>query len=89
VKRGALYRWLCAAALWLLGIAVLVSAAGCTVVRYTDGQKSVTVADVRISGSAIDLHAVLNDVGSLEVNRDQGTTQGIVEAVADAVDGPL
>jgi hypothetical protein len=66
----------------LLWCALAALLSGCTVVSYTDGQKSLTIADLRISGSAIDLDATLNEVGSLSVNREQGS-QG--EAVSEVI----
>jgi hypothetical protein len=67
----------------LLTISLILWLSACTVVRYQDGQKSLTIADLRISGSAIDLDATLNEVGKLSVNREQGS-QG--EAVAEAAE---
>jgi hypothetical protein len=69
----------------LLGVMAMNALGGCTVVRYSDGQKSLTIADIRISGSAIDLDATLNEVGSLSVNREQGSAGEAVAEAAEAV----
>jgi hypothetical protein len=58
---------------------------GCTVVRYTDGNKSLTIIDGRISGSAIDLDATLNEVGKLSVNREQGSAGEAVSGVLESL----
>lgn len=59
---------------------------GCTIVRYTDADgRSLTIADVRISGSAIDLDAAVPSIGTLSVNREQGSAAEGVATVVDAV----
>jgi hypothetical protein len=65
----------------LVGAITVIS--GCTMIRYTDGQKSLTIADLRISGSAIDLKGTLANVGTIEVNREQGS---VGEAVSEVVE---
>jgi hypothetical protein len=67
----------------LLGVMAMNALGGCTVVRYSDGQKSLTIADIRISGSAIDLKGTLANVGTIEVNREQGS---VGEAVSEVVE---
>lgn len=62
---------------------------GCTIVKYTDGDKSLIVADIRITGSAIDLSGTIEGVGSLDVNREQGSAEGIAKAAIDAAANPL
>ena len=57
---------------------------GCTVVKYKDGDKSLTIIDGRISGSAIDLDATLNNVGKLSVNREQGSVGEAAASVVEA-----
>jgi len=66
----------------LVFVYVLLALSACTVVRYTDGDKSLTIADVRISGSAIDLEATLDNIGTLDVNREQGSAG---EAAANVI----
>ncbi len=58
-----------------LGLLLLTACmiSGCTVARIKTPTIEVTVADLRVSGSAIDLEGVLNDVGSISVNREQGS----------------
>jgi hypothetical protein len=80
-KPEALALW--KAFLCLVLVAVVLMLNACTMVRYTDGQKSLTIADIRISGSAIDLDATLNEVGKLSVNREQGSAG---EAVSEVVE---
>jgi hypothetical protein len=55
--------------------AVIVAAmlASCTIVKVKTETAEVTIADLRVTGSAIDLEGVLNDVGSISVNREQGS----------------
>jgi hypothetical protein len=74
---------LCGLPVYAAAVFAIIALSGCTMVRYTDGQKSLTIADIRISGSAIDLDATLNNVGKLSVNREQGS-QG--EAVSQVVE---
>lgn len=74
---------------WFLWYGAVIGASfllgGCTILKYEDDTHSLTIADLRISGSAIDLNAVLEGKGSLSVNREQGSAEGIVDTVADAV----
>jgi hypothetical protein len=67
---------------------ILLSA--CTVLKYSDGEKSLFVADVRLAGSAIDLSGTLVGKGTLDVNREQGS-QGAAaaEAIEAATASPL
>jgi hypothetical protein len=64
---------------------VLSTLQGCTFVKYTNGTQSLTVIDARITGSAIDLSGTIEGVGSLDVNREQGSAEGIVDSVTSAV----
>ncbi len=59
----------------LLASYVLVACmiAGCTFAKVTTATAEVTVVDLRVTGSAIDLEGVLNDVGSVKLNREQGS----------------
>jgi hypothetical protein len=79
-KPEALNLWKAFLCLALVGVVLMLN--GCTLVRYTDGQKSLTIADIRISGSAIDLKATVDGIGSLDVNREQGSAG---EAVTEVI----
>lgn len=57
----------------LLPVLLVVLFSGCTAVRVKTDTAEVTVVDIRVTGSAIDLEGVLNDVGSISVNREQGS----------------
>lgn len=58
---------------------------GCTHINYTDGNKSLTITDLRITGSAIDLDATLNEVGKLSVNREQGSALDGATGLAESL----
>jgi hypothetical protein len=72
---------LCAASL----VFVLFALSACTVVRYKDTDKTLLIADLRISGSAIDLSATMPAVGTLVVNREQGSAAAAVAEAAAVI----
>ena len=59
--------------------------AGCTFVRYSDG--ALMVIDIHPGGESIALDGVLNDRGTLSVNREQGSNAEIIGAAVDAAVG--
>lgn len=68
-------------------ILLAICLSGCTIVKYSDRDTSLIVADVRMTGSAIDLSGAITGVGTLQVNREQGSAEGIVTSAVDAVTG--
>jgi hypothetical protein len=66
-------------------LCTLLALASCTHVKYTDSTHALTITDIRITGSAIDLEATLNEIGSLRVNREQGSALDGVSTVVEAV----
>jgi hypothetical protein len=87
------------AAAVLFFIALMVAVSGCTTVKYTETPvptaenptpaptRELVVRDLRLTGSAIDLKAVVAGVGTLSVNRQQGSAEGIVTSAIDAATG--
>jgi len=57
----------------------------CTTVRYTSGDTSLTVLDLHPGGETISLSGVLDDTGTLDVNREQGSSSEVITATGEAV----
>jgi hypothetical protein len=64
---------------------VLATLSGCTFIKHKDFM----VLDLHPTGEALDLHATLEGKGSLDVNREQGSAEGMVSEVVDAVSPSL
>lgn len=72
--------------LTVLGV-VVAALPGCTMVRYTSPERSLTIIDLHPTKNAISLSGVLNNTGTLDVNREQGSAEGIVSSAINAASG--
>lgn len=59
----------------------------CTTVWFKDkdGEKSLFVFDLHPGGESISLAGTLEDKGTLDVNREQGSNAAIIDSIGDAV----
>jgi hypothetical protein len=72
----------------LFSAAILVAvipASGCTYARYTNPEHTLTVIDLHPTGNTVALDAALTGKGTLSLNRESGSAEGIVGEVVDAV----
>lgn len=69
-----------------LTLMALVYLTGCTFATYRDHEgRELVVADLRLSGSAADIEVVRKDGTIIRISRDQGSPEGTIEAIGDAV----
>lgn len=52
----------------------------CTYLTYTDTERSFRVVDLHPGGESISVQATLDSIGTLDVNREQGSSAEIVDA---------
>ena len=73
---------------YLLLIIVLLCTS-CTFVRYKSVDKSLMVIDMHPGGEALSLSGMLNDTGSLEVNRETDSSDVAIGAVTEGIIGAI
>lgn len=68
-------------------VCAVVLTTGCTVVRYTDTTgRSLWVVDGRLSGSTMGIDVQRTETETIiRINRDQGSPEGSISAVAEAL----
>lgn len=70
----------------LCALCAVVLTTGCTVATYHDPDgRSLLVVDLRLSGSAVNVAVRRPDGTIVLVNRDQGSPEGSISAVAEAL----
>ena len=59
----------------------------CTVVRYQSEERTLTVIDLHPGGESLSLSGAIESIGTLDVNREQGSSAQIVSDAVDAATG--
>jgi len=59
----------------------------CTVVRYSSNERTLTVIDLHPGGESLSLSGAIESIGTLDVNREQGSSAQIVSDAVDAATG--
>jgi len=71
----------------LILIALSLILASCTVVRYQSEERTLTVIDLHPGGESLSLSGAIDSIGTLDVNREQGSSAQIVSDAVDAATG--
>jgi len=71
----------------LILIALSLILASCTVVRYSSDERTLTVIDLHPGGESLSLSGAIESIGTLDVNREQGSSAQIVSDAVDAATG--
>ena len=59
----------------------------CTVVRYQSEERTLTVIDLHPGGESLSLSGAIESIGTLDVNRESGSSAQIVSDAVDAATG--
>ena len=59
----------------------------CTVVRYSSDERTLTVIDLHPGGESLSLSGAIDSIGTLDVNREQGSSAQIVSDAVGAATG--
>lgn len=71
----------------LITLTAILLLSSCTVVRYKSTERTLTVIDIHPGGESLSLSGILDGTGALDVNREQGSNEGIITSAVDAVTG--
>jgi len=59
----------------------------CTLLRYSSKDTALTVIDLHPGGESLSLSGAIDSIGTLDVNREQGSSAQIVSDAVDAATG--
>ena len=71
----------------LIIIALSLILTSCTVVRYSSEERTLTVIDMHPGGESLSLSGAIESIGTLDVNRESGSSAQIVSDAVDAATG--